>query len=88
MMLKMHMQILQMIKTEKVSNFENDKPLNGDTSVDNKVKVSETKNKEKVIKPSKILKSANVKSKDVSEEKETVKDKKDDKKIRNNFNII
>ena len=68
------------IKTEKVSNFENDKPLHGDTSVDNKVKVSETTNKEKVIKPSKILKSANVKSKDVSEEKETVKDKKDDKK--------
>ena len=62
---------------EKVSNLENDKLPHGDSSVDNKVKVSETKNKEKVIKPSKVLKSANVKSKDEFEEKE--KDKKNSK---------
>ena len=67
------------INVEKVSKLENDKLSYGDSSVDNKVKVSETKNKEKAIKPSKVLKSANIKSKDESEEKETAKDKKDSK---------
>ncbi|PQM66779.1 MAG: 30S ribosomal protein S2 [Rhodobacterales bacterium] len=66
-------------KEEKVSNLENDKLTQGNSSVDSKEKVSKTKNKEKTLKPSKVLKSANVKSKDVFEEKETAKDKKNSK---------
>ena len=67
------------VKEEKVSNLENDKLTQGDSSVDSKAKVSKTKNKEKAIKTSKVLKSANVKSKDKFEEKETAKDKKNSK---------
>ena len=67
------------VKEEKVSNLENDKLTQGDSSVDSKEKVSKTKNIEKAIKPSKVLKSANVKSKDEFEEKETAKDKKNSK---------
>ena len=66
-------------KEEKVSNLENDKLTQGNSSVDSKEKVSKTKNKEKTIKPSKVLKSANVKNKDEFEEKETAKDKKNSK---------
>ena len=57
------------------ATIENDKLPSEVSSLDNETKVSETKNKEKVIKPSKVLKSANVKSKDEFEEKETAKDK-------------
>ncbi len=67
------------VKEEKVSNLENDKLTQGNSSVDSKEKDSKTKNIEKAIKPSKVLKSANVKSKDVFEEKETAKDKKNSK---------
>ena len=67
------------VKEEKVSNLENDKLTQGDSSVDSKAKVSKTKNKEKVNKPSKVLKSTNVKNKDEFEEKETAKDKNNSK---------
>ena len=67
------------LKVEKVSNLENDKLTQVDSSVDSKAKVSKTKNKENAIKPSKVLKSANVKNKDEFEEKETAKDKKNSK---------
>ena len=63
------------VKEEKVSNLENDKLTQGDSSVDSKAKVSKTKNKEKAIKTSKVLKSANVKSKDKFAEKEKEKEK-------------
>jgi small subunit ribosomal protein S2 len=67
------------VKEEKVSNLENDKLTQGDSSVDSKAKVSKTKNKEKAIKTSKVLKSANVKSKDKFAEKEKEKDIKNSK---------
>ena len=70
------------IKVEKASNLENDKPPTGDSSVENKTKVSEEKNKEKAIKPSKALKSTEDNSKDKFEEIDTAKDKKSSKKSK------
>ena len=57
------------------ATIENDKLPSEDSSVDNKIKDSEKKNQEKAIKPTKILKSSKVNSKDKSKEKETAKNK-------------
>ena len=70
------------IKVEKASNLENDKPPTGDSSVENKTKVSEGKNKEKAVKPSKALKSTVDNSNDKFEEIDTAKDKKSSKKSK------
>ena len=70
------------IKVDKASNLENDKPPTGDSSVENKTKVSEGKNKEKAVKPSKALKSTEDNSKDKFEEIDTAKGKKSSKKSK------
>ena len=70
------------IKVEKASNLENDKHPTGDSSVENKTKVSEGKNKEKAVKPSKALKSTVDNSNDKFEEIDTAKGKKSSKKSK------
>ena len=70
------------IKVEKASNLENDNPPTGDSSVENKTKASEGKNKEKAVKPSKALKSTEDNSKDKFEEIDTAKGKKSSKKSK------
>ena len=70
------------IKVEKASNLENDNPPTGDSSVENKTKASEGKNKEKAVKPSKALKSTEDNRKDKFEEIDTAKGKKSSKKSK------